>query len=40
MKLSDQFRFHSVAIISLLTAILGVSFHIVQTNLIEENATR
>lgn len=40
MKLSDQFRFHSVALISLLTAILGVSFNIVQTRWIEENATR
>jgi hypothetical protein len=40
MKLSDQFRFHSVAIISLFTAIIGVSFNILQTSWIEENATR
>lgn len=38
--MSDQFRFHSVAIISLLTAIVGVSFNIVQTRWIEENATK
>ena len=40
MKPGDQLRFHSVAIISLLTAILGVSFNVVQTRWIEENATR
>lgn len=40
MKLSEQFRFHSVAIISLLTAILGVSYNIAQTRWIEENATK
>lgn len=40
MKLSDQFRFHSVAIISLFTAIIGVSFNVLQTSHIEENATR
>ena len=39
VKLADQFRFHSVAIISLITAIVGVSFNIVQTRWIEENAT-
>lgn len=40
VKIADQFRFHSVAIISLLTAIIGVSFNIVQTRWIEENATK
>ncbi len=40
IKLADQFRFHSVAIISLITAIIGVSFNIVQTRWIEENATK
>lgn len=40
VKFTDQFRFHSVAIISLLTAIVGVSFNIVQTRWIEENATK
>ena len=39
LKIADQFRFHSVAIISLITAIVGVSFNIVQTRWIEENAT-
>ena len=40
IKIRDQFRFHSVALISLITAIVGVSFNIVQTRWIEENATK
>ena len=39
VKIADQFRFHSVAIISLIMTIVGVSFNILQTRWIEENAT-
>ena len=40
MKLSQQFRLHSVAIISLITAIAGFTYNSVQTGWIEKNATR
>ena len=40
MNLTEQLKSHSVAIISLLTAIIGFTYNTLQSQWIEENATR